>query len=85
MLIRKPLFRASTFFVSEREMNFVPLKTIRAKARMGEEALERVHSWTRLRASAGFERTRGDRIGLAGRRLDHSHKVSMSCYKIREL
>ena len=46
MLIRKPLLRASTFVVSEREMNFVPLKTIRAKARTGEEAPERVHSWT---------------------------------------
>ena len=32
----------------------------------------------------GFEPTRGDPIGLAGRRLDHSAKVSISCKYIKE-
>ena len=32
----------------------------------------------------GFEPTRGDPISLAGRRLDHSAKVSISCKNIQE-
>ena len=45
---------------------------------MGKKALKILGGPTKQKATpAGFEPARGDPIGLAGRRLNHSAKVSM--------